>query len=107
MSTRTSNYVSRQLFRNQLNQNQCLIHDLMVLSTLLPSGQSSTDSGSDVGRLHILLGKVVGGKYYAIDAILTTLTSENSFTADNYNVCATTGKAASLIRGSTLHAHKE
>eukprot|EP00957_Ditylum_brightwellii_P103478 7884590-Ditylum_brightwellii.AAC.1 len=58
MTTTTSNYVRRQLFRNQINQNQCLIHDLVVKSTLLPSGQSSTDSGgSDVGRLHILLGQ--------------------------------------------------
>ena len=107
MTTATSTYVRRQLFRNQLNQNQCLIHDLVVRSTLLPSGQSSTDGGSDVGRLHILLGQGGGGKSYAIDAILTTLTSEHNFTAENYKVCATTGKAASLIGGSTLHAHKE
>eukprot|EP00957_Ditylum_brightwellii_P197033 15010860-Ditylum_brightwellii.AAC.1 len=57
MTTSTSNYVRRQLFRNQLNQNQCLIHDLVVRSTLLPSGQPSTDGGSDVDRLHILLGQ--------------------------------------------------
>eukprot|EP00957_Ditylum_brightwellii_P112556 8580425-Ditylum_brightwellii.AAC.1 len=43
MNTSTSNYVSRQLFRTQLNQNQYMIHDLVVRSTLLPSGQSSTD----------------------------------------------------------------
>eukprot|EP00957_Ditylum_brightwellii_P199935 15241243-Ditylum_brightwellii.AAC.1 len=55
MSTRTSNYMKRQLFRNQLSQNQRLVHDLVVRSTFLPSGQSSTDDGSDVGRLHILL----------------------------------------------------
>eukprot|EP00957_Ditylum_brightwellii_P125360 9554536-Ditylum_brightwellii.AAC.1 len=84
MSTRTSNYMRRQLCRNQLNQNQCLIHDLVVRSTLLPSGKSSTDGGSDVGRLHNLLGQGGGGKSYAIDAILTTLTSEHNFTADNY-----------------------
>eukprot|EP00957_Ditylum_brightwellii_P091157 6940556-Ditylum_brightwellii.AAC.1 len=47
MTTATSNYVRRQLFRNQFNQNQCLIHDLVVRSILLPSGQSSTGSGSD------------------------------------------------------------
>eukprot|EP00957_Ditylum_brightwellii_P179249 13655311-Ditylum_brightwellii.AAC.1 len=29
MSTRTSNYVRRRLFRNELNQNQHLIHDLV------------------------------------------------------------------------------
>eukprot|EP00957_Ditylum_brightwellii_P121156 9240136-Ditylum_brightwellii.AAC.1 len=73
MTTTASNYVRRQLFRNQLNQNQCLIHDLVVRSALLPSEQSSTDGGSDVGRLCILLGQGGGGKSYAIDAILTTL----------------------------------
>eukprot|EP00957_Ditylum_brightwellii_P061526 4668715-Ditylum_brightwellii.AAC.1 len=30
MSTRISNYVRRQLFRNQLNQNQRLTHELVV-----------------------------------------------------------------------------
>eukprot|EP00957_Ditylum_brightwellii_P088495 6740004-Ditylum_brightwellii.AAC.1 len=84
MSTRTSNYVRRQLFRNQLNQNQHWIHDLVVRSTLLPSGQSSNDGGSYVSRLHILLGQGGGGKSYATDAILTTLTSEHNFTADNH-----------------------
>eukprot|EP00957_Ditylum_brightwellii_P148625 11315679-Ditylum_brightwellii.AAC.1 len=57
MNTSTSNYVRRQLFRSQLNQNQCMTCDLVVRSTLLPSGQSSIDGGSDVGRLHILLGQ--------------------------------------------------
>eukprot|EP00957_Ditylum_brightwellii_P016999 1281464-Ditylum_brightwellii.AAC.1 len=60
-----------------------------------------------MGRLHILLGKGGGGKSYTINAILTTLTSEDNFTAENYKVCATTGKAASLIVGSTLHAHEK
>eukprot|EP00957_Ditylum_brightwellii_P072901 5540150-Ditylum_brightwellii.AAC.1 len=72
-----------------------------------PSGQSSTDGGSDVGRFHILLGQDGGGKSYAIDAILTTLTSEHNFNADNYKVYATTGKAAILIGRSTLHSYKE
>eukprot|EP00957_Ditylum_brightwellii_P043003 3257514-Ditylum_brightwellii.AAC.1 len=107
MATLTSNYVRRQLFRNQLNQNQCMIHDLVVRCTLLPSGQSSSDGGSDVGRLHILLGQGGGGKSYAINAIITTLTSEHNYNADNYKVCATTGKAATLIGGSILHSHKE
>eukprot|EP00957_Ditylum_brightwellii_P173088 13177278-Ditylum_brightwellii.AAC.1 len=107
MTTTTSNYVRRQLFRNQLNQKQCLIHDLVVRSTHLPSGKSSTEGGSDVRRFHIFLGQGGGGKSYAIDAILTTLTSEHNFNADNYKVCATTGKAATLIGESSLHSHKE
>eukprot|EP00957_Ditylum_brightwellii_P083582 6353096-Ditylum_brightwellii.AAC.1 len=57
MNRLTSNYVRRKVFRNQLNQNQCMIHDLVVISPLLPCGKSSTDSGSDVGRLYILLGQ--------------------------------------------------
>eukprot|EP00957_Ditylum_brightwellii_P192743 14675995-Ditylum_brightwellii.AAC.1 len=96
-----------QLFRNQLNQNQHRIHDLVVISTLLPTGQSSIDSGSDVYRLYILLGQDVGGKSYAIDTILTTLTFEQNFTADNYKVCVTTGKAVALIEASTPHSQKE
>eukprot|EP00957_Ditylum_brightwellii_P111992 8540587-Ditylum_brightwellii.AAC.1 len=36
MNKSTSNYVRKQLFRNQLNQTQCMIHDLVVRSTLLP-----------------------------------------------------------------------
>eukprot|EP00957_Ditylum_brightwellii_P017802 1339969-Ditylum_brightwellii.AAC.1 len=56
----TSKYVRWQWFRNQLNQNQCMIHDLVVRSSFLPTGQSSTDGGSDVGRLHILLGQCSG-----------------------------------------------
>eukprot|EP00957_Ditylum_brightwellii_P091565 6971828-Ditylum_brightwellii.AAC.1 len=61
INTSTSNYVRRQLVRNQLNQNQCMIHDLVVRSTLFSSEQSSTGGGSDVGRLHILLGQGGGG----------------------------------------------
>eukprot|EP00957_Ditylum_brightwellii_P212201 15367066-Ditylum_brightwellii.AAC.2 len=65
----------------------------VMRSTLLPSGKSSTDGDSDMGRLYILLGQGGGGKSYATDDILTTLTSEYKFTADNYR--------------STLHSHKE
>eukprot|EP00957_Ditylum_brightwellii_P173902 13239269-Ditylum_brightwellii.AAC.1 len=83
MNTSTSNYVRRQL------------------------GKSSTDGDSDVGRLHILLSQGGGRKLYAIDAIITTLTSEHNFNADNYKVCATIDKAATLIGGSNLHSHKE
>eukprot|EP00957_Ditylum_brightwellii_P208786 15358929-Ditylum_brightwellii.AAC.1 len=107
MNTSTSNHVRRQLFINQLNQNQCMIHDLVARSTLFPSGKSSTDGGSDLSRLHILLVQGSGGKSYDIDVILTTLTSEHNFTADNYKVCATIGKAATLIGGSNLYSHKE
>eukprot|EP00957_Ditylum_brightwellii_P103349 7876131-Ditylum_brightwellii.AAC.1 len=107
MNASTSNYVRKQLFRNQLNQNQCMLHDLVVRSTLLPSGQSSTDGGNDVGRLHILFGQVGGGKSYAFNAILTTLTFEHNLNADNYKVCATSCKLPTLIGGSTFHSHKE
>eukprot|EP00957_Ditylum_brightwellii_P087783 6684742-Ditylum_brightwellii.AAC.1 len=55
MNASTSNYVKRQLFGHQLNKNQCMIHDLVVRSALLPSGQSLADGGSDASRLHILL----------------------------------------------------
>eukprot|EP00957_Ditylum_brightwellii_P198420 15120701-Ditylum_brightwellii.AAC.1 len=79
MNISTSNYMMRQL------------------STHTPSGQSSNDGGSDVGRLQILLGQGGGGKSYAIDTILTTSTSEHNFIADNNKVCTTTGKAAILI----------
>eukprot|EP00957_Ditylum_brightwellii_P017986 1355253-Ditylum_brightwellii.AAC.1 len=101
------NYVRRQMFRNQLNQNQCMIDGLVVRSTLLPSGKSSADGDSDVGRLHILFCQGGRGKPYVIDVILTTLTSEHNFTVDNYKVCAVTGKAATLIGGSTLCYHEE
>eukprot|EP00957_Ditylum_brightwellii_P177035 13486735-Ditylum_brightwellii.AAC.2 len=84
-----------------------MIHDLAVRSSLLPSGQSSTDGVSNVGGLHILLGQGGDGKSYAINDILTILSSEYKFNADNYKVCATTGNAATLIGGSTLHSHKE
>eukprot|EP00957_Ditylum_brightwellii_P075810 5761933-Ditylum_brightwellii.AAC.1 len=53
------------------------------------------------------LVRVVEGSLNAIYAILTTLTSEHSFNAGNYKVCTTTGKAATLIRGSTLYSHKD
>eukprot|EP00957_Ditylum_brightwellii_P082759 6292304-Ditylum_brightwellii.AAC.1 len=107
MTTSRGNYVRRQLFRNQLNQKLCMINDLVARSTLLPSGKSSTDGDSDVGKLHILLGQGGGGKPYTIDGNLTALTSEHNFNADNYKVCDTTGKAATLIKESTLHSHKD
>eukprot|EP00957_Ditylum_brightwellii_P055676 4218027-Ditylum_brightwellii.AAC.2 len=75
MNTSTSNYARRQLFRNQLNQKQCMIHNLVARSTLLPSGQSSTNGDSDVGILHLLLDQ------------------DGGVTADNYKNCAITGKA--------------
>eukprot|EP00957_Ditylum_brightwellii_P048059 3649286-Ditylum_brightwellii.AAC.1 len=74
-----------------------MIHGLVVRSTLPPSGQSSTGGGSDLGRLHILLDQSGGEKTYAIDTICTALTSKQNFTVDDNKVCATTGKAVTLI----------
>eukprot|EP00957_Ditylum_brightwellii_P000654 50945-Ditylum_brightwellii.AAC.1 len=62
------------------------MHDLEVRSILLLSGHSSTDCGSDLDRLYILLDQGGDGKTYAIDVILPTLTSEHNFNADNYKV---------------------
>eukprot|EP00957_Ditylum_brightwellii_P210475 15365016-Ditylum_brightwellii.AAC.1 len=103
----TSEYQRRHVECNNLKGNQILAHDMAVRSTLLSPNESSTDGGEDIGRLQMMLGQGGGGKSYVIDAIITTLIERHQFTEDNYKVCATTGKAATLVGGSTLHAVKE
>eukprot|EP00957_Ditylum_brightwellii_P158686 12077843-Ditylum_brightwellii.AAC.1 len=69
--------------------------------------EHTTTKKQGTGVFFILLGQDGVGKAYAIDAILTTLTSEHNFNADNYKMYATTGKTAILIGRSTLHSYKE
>eukprot|EP00957_Ditylum_brightwellii_P017874 1345913-Ditylum_brightwellii.AAC.1 len=84
-----------------------LEHDITVRTTLLEHGESSTDGGIDIGRLQILIGQDGGGKSHTINSIIATLENDHGFTGEDYNICGITGKASSLIGGSTLHSHKE
>eukprot|EP00563_Minutocellus_polymorphus_P006490 CAMPEP_0181033346 /NCGR_PEP_ID=MMETSP1070-20121207/7207_1 /TAXON_ID=265543 /ORGANISM="Minutocellus polymorphus, Strain NH13" /LENGTH=196 /DNA_ID=CAMNT_0023110765 /DNA_START=504 /DNA_END=1092 /DNA_ORIENTATION=+ len=74
---------------------------------LLTDKTSSTDSGDGIGRLQLLLGKGGCGKSYVLDAVLTTLAEVHDVHLDEVAVFGTTGKAACLIQGSTVHSWSE
>ena len=84
-----------------------MAHDAVVNAVLQDYGESRTEGGNGIGRLQILLGQGGGGKSFTINSIITTLIQQHSFDQKNYRLCATTGKAATVINGSTVHSVKE
>ena len=52
---------------------------------------SSTDGGTGIGRLQILIGAGCG-KSYVIDSVITTLKGHHEFSDSQVLVCATAGK---------------
>ena len=98
----------RTVSRENLNPRQRLAHDAVVRSASQPAHiSSSTDGGTGPGRLFLVLGEGGTGKSYAVDAICSTLKLEHGFTDKNIRLMATTGKAATVIGGCTLHSHRE
>lgn len=92
--------------RDDLNDRQKLAHDVVVRACCLPQGDSSTDGGNDVGRLQLIVGEGGTGKTWCADGIVTTLTEQHGFGPRNYLLTATTGKAATVFRGTTIHSWK-
>ena len=80
---------------------------MIVASCLQLSKESSTDSGNGIGCLQILLGEGGCAKSFVIDSVITTLTSDYSWSKEEYSIYATTGKAATSIGGSTVHNYKD
>ena len=97
----------RQINSVDLNELQKAAHDMIVSACLLNEGESSTDGGDNIGRLHMLLGAGGCGKSFVIDAVITTLTSNHGWNKDKYSVHATTGKAATNVNGSTFQNFKD
>ena len=91
-----------------LNEQQRRAHDAIVRSATRESQGadrvSSTDGGPDISRLMILRGVGGTGKSFTINAVLSTLERDHGFSKDNYLVLATTGKAATVIQGATVHS---
>ena len=71
----------------------------------LPPGQSSTDGGSDIGRLICTIGQGGSGKSYVADSALTTLEESHGWGDNCSAVFATTAKAAIVLNGSTVHSY--
>ena len=67
--------------------------------------ENETESNS-FSRLIIMNGRGEAGKSYTIDTILTTLVNDHDLDDDYYLKLATTGKAACVSGGYTVHSHK-
>jgi hypothetical protein len=80
-----------------LNEQQKLAFKMAVEVCGYEPGESITDGGTGLSRLMMMLGRGGTGKSFTIDAIV------NAVGADRVSIMATTGKAASLIGGCTLH----
>ena len=92
-----------------LKPSQKIAHDVIVEAAVQPFGTSRTENESEnnlFSRLIIMNGRGGAGKSYTIDAILTTLVNKHEFGEDCYLKLATTGKAACVIGGYTVHSHK-
>ena len=85
--------------RSALNEEQNIIHDMIEEACTV------TDLPEDEhGRLFILRGVGGTGKSHTLKALLTTLRNKHGFTENDYLILATTGKAATIIQGSTVHS---
>ena len=94
----------RRILRSELNEQQKHAHDVIVRAATLPPMQSSTDGGSDIGRLICVLGQGGSGKSHVADGVLTTLRESHGWGTTDFAVFATTGKAATVLDASTLHS---
>ena len=93
-----------EFLRSNLNTRQKLAHDAICRATCLKEGESITDGGTDISRLMILTGVGGTGKSKVVDAIFTTLKKEHGYAVGSeIGNFATTGKAASVNDGSTIH----
>ena len=79
---------------NSLNETQQLAHNIFV-EAVISQEKSSTDGGTGIGRLQILIGEGGSGKSSVINAINSTLSSQGVH-GGNFG---TTGIAAVGIRG--------
>ena len=90
-----------------LNAKQKLAHNLIVRAANLKENESRTESGIDVSRLQLLVGKGGAGKSHVTNAVVTSLKDSHDCSNMNFLTMAPTGKAATAINGSTIHSHKE
>ena len=96
----------KTVFRSDLNEKQKQAHDWFVQVCNQELGTSSTDGGDMLGRLLLLLGQGGSGKSHTVNSIITTLTRQYGFKEAQFPCFATTGKAAAILGGSTLHSWK-
>jgi hypothetical protein len=103
---KSENTFIRKIVRpNQLNQKQRQAHDWIKELVRAPAGTSKTDSDTGIfGRCFLLRGQGGTGKSFTIDAIVNSVSDE--YGGDSVGIMATTGKAATVIGGSTVHSHK-
>ena len=90
-----------------LNVRQKYIYDATVRACNLLQEESSTDGGTEIGRLLILLGQGGSGKSYTINTIITTLQNTFNYTDFNYTIFVTVGNTDTAVQGSTVHSHTE
>ena len=89
-----------------LNEAQRLAHDAIVHSATREVRDENplTETDDDCSRLMILRGVGGTGKSFVINAVLSTLQQHHNFDTDEFMVLATTGKAATVIQGATVHS---
>jgi hypothetical protein len=101
-----STFKRNLVLRSQLNDKQGQAHDLVLSSIEAPAGTSKTDSElGDFGRCFLLRGQGGTGKSFTIDSLCHSVSELYGEGASS--IMATTGKAATVIGGSTVHSSKQ
>ena len=80
---------------------------LAINASLLNKRESLTDGGNYIARLQLILGPGGTGKSEVIKSIKSELVHKYSLDESHYSIMATTGKAATVINGCTMHSYKE
>ena len=70
----------RSVNHENSNQRQYFTHDMILKALSLNKKESKTDSGNDMSKLQLLLGKGRTGKSQTLGVVLTTLVNENRCT---------------------------
>jgi hypothetical protein len=101
-----STFQRKVILRSQLNEKQRQAHDLVLASVKAPPGSSKTDTElGEFGRCFLLRGQGGTGKSFTIDAICNSVSQ--CYGEGASSIMATTGKAATVIGGSTVHSTKQ
>ena len=73
----------------------------------LRSGESTTDCGHGVGRLHLLVDKDGSEKSRVLGAVIASLKGNHNRIDKYFLVIDPTGKAVPSMLGSALHSNEE
>ncbi len=101
-----STFQRKLVLPSQLNDKQRQAHDLVLASVKAPAGTSKTDTElGDFGRCFLLRGQGGTGKSFTIDSLCNSVSE--MFGEGALSIMATTGKAATVIGGLTVHSPRQ